>query len=306
MPLVPLGELLTHAKINRYAVGYFESWDSYSFEGVLEAAESQDSPVIVGFGATMLDDSWLNHRGIEFLGASGRRLLDGCSVPVSFLLNETHTLEQAIVGVDSGFNFVMIDSHRWPVEEAKEAVAKLVSIAHPSNVAVEAEFGSMPDYIAGRVEDSGSYMTDPKEAVEFVSHTGIDCLAVAIGNVHLMTSGTPKIDLDRLKKLNNLIDIPLAIHGGTGFPPSLVTSAIENGVVKFNVGTRLKANFLREVVNTAKSWSGNESVHDLVGSHKQTDFLSSGKNAIVETVQDFMKLYGSAGQATKMKKREVK
>ena len=80
---------------------------------------------------------------------SGRALLEGCQVPLSFLLNETHTLEQAVRGVDAGFNFVMIDSHRWPVPEARDAVAKLVAAARPAGVAVEAEFGSLPDYHDG-------------------------------------------------------------------------------------------------------------------------------------------------------------
>ncbi len=71
----------------------------------------------------MLADEWLDAGGIEFLGASGRALLEGCRIPASFLLNETHTLEQAVRGVDAGLNFVMIDSHRWPVPEARDAVA---------------------------------------------------------------------------------------------------------------------------------------------------------------------------------------
>jgi ketose-bisphosphate aldolase len=300
MPLLPLPELLSHARANGYAIGYFESWDSYSFEAVLEAAEQERAPVIVGFGATMLADDWLDSRGIPFLGAMGRALLQGCSVPVAFLLNETHSLQQALVGIDCGFNAVMIDSHRWPVPEAIDAVAALVEAAHAAGVAVEAEFGSLPDYIGEVIEDAHAYLTDPDEARDFIARTGVDCLAVAVGNVHLLTSGTAAIDLPRLRDIASAVDVPLAIHGGTGFPPEDVAAAIEAGVAKFNVGTRLKKAFLDAVMANAGTWSGRESVHDLVGSHKGSDFLQAGKPAVTSSVRSLIRLYGGSGQATSL------
>lgn len=300
MPLLPLPALLAHAKRHGYALGYFESWDSYSLEAVLDAARAESSPVIVGFGATMLADPWLDDRGIPFLGAMGRSLLEGCDVPVSFLLNETHTLDQAVIGIDCGFNAVMIDSHRWPVDQARDAVAHLVRVAHPAGVAVEAEFGSLPDYVEGRIADEHSYMTDPEEARAFVADTDVDCLAVAVGNVHLLTAGTATIDLPRLRQIDAAVGIPLAIHGGTGFPPEDVAAAIGAGVAKFNVGTRLKKAFLEAVMANASRWSGRESVHDLVGSHKETDFLEAGKSAITATVRSLIRLYGGSARAASL------
>lgn len=297
MPLVPLPELLAHARAGGYALGYFESWDSYSLEAVLDAATLERSPVIVGFGATMLADQWLDHRGIPYLGSMGRTLLQDCEVPVAFLLNETHTLQQALVGIDSGFTAVMIDSHRWPVPEALLAVATLVEAAHGTGVAVEAEFGSLPDFNGEAIEDAHAYLTDPAQARDFVDRTGVDCLAVAVGNVHLLTSGTAAIDLPRLRQINQAVAVPLAIHGGTGFPPQDVAAAIAAGVAKFNVGTRLKKAFLDAVLANARTWTGRESVHDLVGSHKDTDFLEAGKAAVTEQVRDLIRLYGGSGQA---------
>lgn len=297
MPLVPLPELLAHARAGGYALGYFESWDSYSLEAVLDAAMLERSPVIVGFGATMLADQWLDHRGIPYLGSMGLTLLQDCEVPVAFLLNETHTLQQALVGIDSGFTAVMIDSHRWPVPEALLAVATLVEAAHGTGVAVEAEFGSLPDFNGEAIEDAHAYLTDPAQARDFVDQTGVDCLAVAVGNVHLLTSGTAAIDLPRLRQINQAVAVPLAIHGGTGFPPQDVAAAIAAGVAKFNVGTRLKKAFLDAVLANARTWTGRESVHDLVGSHKDTDFLEAGKAAVTEQVRDLIRLYGGSGQA---------
>jgi ketose-bisphosphate aldolase len=296
MALVPVPQMLAGARAGGYALGYFESWDSYSLEAVLEAAEAENAPVVAGFGATMLDDEWLDGGGIEFLGASGRNLVEKCRVPVCFLLNETHTLEQAMRGVGAGFNFVMIDSHRWPVPAASDAVSKLVAAAHPVGVAVEAEFGSLPDYHSGRVDDSHAYLTDPRAAAEFAKETDVDCLAVAVGNVHLLTAHKADIDIGLLEAIHAAVDVPLAIHGGTGFPPASTSAAIGAGVAKFNVGTRLKHDYLNAVLERTRSWSGRESVHDLVGSHKPSDFLAAGKSAIIETVRGLMRLYGSSGQ----------
>jgi fructose-bisphosphate aldolase class II len=288
---------LNNAIKGNYAVGYFESWDSYSFEAILEAAEEEKSPIIMGFGATMLEDNWLDKNGIEFLAASGRALIKDAKVPVAFLLNETHTLEQAIRGVEAGFNTVMIDSHRWEVDKAKREVKALVDIAHKNNVEVEAEFGSLPDYLGGEIVDAKSYMTDPAEAKKFVEETGIDCLAVAIGNVHLLTKGSANIDIQRLKDIRSQVSLPIAIHGGTGFPDNQIKEAIANGVAKFNVGTRLKTDYLKSVKEYVTSLDDNCFVHDIVGSHKKSDFLEVGKDSIKANARKFIKLYGSRGMA---------
>jgi len=292
-----LSSILNNAIKGNYAVGYFESWDSYSFEAILEAAEEEKSPIIMGFGATMLEDNWLDKNGIEFLAASGRALIKDAKVPVAFLLNETHTLEQAIRGVEAGFNTVMIDSHRWEVDKAKREVKALVDIAHKNSVEVEAEFGSLPDYLGGEIVDAKSYMTDPAEAKKFVEETGIDCLAVAIGNVHLLTKGSANIDIQRLKDIRSQVSLPIAIHGGTGFPDNQIKEAIANGVAKFNVGTRLKTDYLKSVKEYVTSLDDNCFVHDIVGSHKKSDFLEVGKDSIKANARKFIKLYGSRGMA---------
>jgi len=292
-----LSSILNNAIKGIYAVGYFESWDSYSFEAILETAEEEKSPIIMGFGATMLEDNWLDKNGIEFLAASGRALIKDAKVPVAFLLNETHTLEQAIRGVEAGFNTVMIDSHRWEVDKAKREVKALVDIAHKDNVEVEAEFGSLPDYLGGEIVDAKSYMTDPAEAKKFVEETGIDCLAVAIGNVHLLTKGSANIDIQRLKDIRSQVSLPIAIHGGTGFPDNQIKEAIANGVAKFNVGTRLKTDYLKSVKEYVTSLDDNCFVHDIVGSHKKSDFLEVGKDSIKANARKFIKLYGSGGMA---------
>ena len=128
--LAPLTELLSAARSGGYAVGYFEAWDSYSLEAVLEAAELERSPVILGFGCLLLDQAWLENGGIEIFGSIGRVVAARSRVPVSLLLNEAHTLEHAVRGIDAGFNAVMLATSET------ETVASLTRIAHARGVAV--------------------------------------------------------------------------------------------------------------------------------------------------------------------------
>src|SRR3990172_3691950 len=102
MPLVKLSKLLKDAQAGGYAIGYFESWDTYSFEAVLEAAEETNSPVVLGFGGTMMNQTWLERFGIGALGAYGRAIAEQARVPVAFILNEVKQLEHVRKGVLSG------------------------------------------------------------------------------------------------------------------------------------------------------------------------------------------------------------
>src|ERR1035437_3902793 len=142
MPPLPLQRLLGTARSDGYAVGYFEAWDACSLEAVLTAAEEESAPVILGFGAMMVDGKWLDSGGIEVLGAIGRSYAARSSLDVALLFNEAHTLDQAKRGIDAGFNAVMIDTHSWPTDDAIVAVRELCRVAHQSGAAVEGELGS--------------------------------------------------------------------------------------------------------------------------------------------------------------------
>ncbi len=301
MPLHPLPELMKAALAGGYGLGYFEAWDGYSLEAVCEAAEAERSPVILGFGGMMADRAWLDGGGVEALGALGRVRAERATVPVALLLNEAQTLAQALRGMDAGFNAVMVDTSAWPVTQAAEVVAELCRQAHARGVAVEAELGRLPDAVdgggEGGIDDSGASLTDPDQAAAFVAATEVDCLAVSIGNVHLLTAHAAPVDLDRLAAIHARVPVPLVIHGGTSFPPEAVPSAVANGVGKFNVGTVLKRRFLEGVREAMAGWREPVNVHDVLGSHKDADFLQAGKAAMREQVRALMRLYGSSGRA---------
>ena len=296
MSLVSMNAMMERARAGGYGLGYFEAWDSYSMEAVLEAAEEEQSPVILGFGGMMADRGWLVEGGVDLLGAIGSAVARRARVPVCLLLNEAQTLEQALKGMDAGFNAVMLDTSAWQWQEAVDAVGRLVMAAHARGVTVEAELGRLPDATAEGIDASGAHLTDPDQAAAFLAATGADCLAVSIGNVHLLTAHHAVVDMARLEAIHRCVAVPLVIHGGTSFPPGEVARAISCGVAKFNVGTALKEAFLQAAANSLGATYRRLSVHALLGSHKQADFLTAGKTAMKEKVKKLMRLYGSSGK----------
>ena len=297
MPLVPMIELFERARREGYALGYFEAWDLYSLEAALEAAEAEDSPVILGFGCMMADRDWLDRGGVETLGAMGRVVAERAHVPVALLLNEAQTLEQALRGIESGFNAVMLDTSAWAWDDAVAQVSELTHVAHARGVAVEGELGRLPDFIEGGVDDSQASLTDPEQAAAFVAQTGVDCLAVSIGNVHLLTTQHAPVDLEHLEAISRRVSMPLVIHGGTSFPPDAVPRAIAAGVVKFNVGTILKRAFFEGMRQSIQAQPETADVHLILGSHKAADVMNAGKARMREKIQELMRVYGSSGRA---------
>src|SRR5258706_9178390 len=197
MPLATLHSILDHALTHHYAVGYFEAWDLYSLEAVIEAAEALRSPAILGFGAAVTNPAWLDAGGVEELASVARVLAERATVPTAVLFNEAQTHAQALRGVAAGCNCVMLDTSRLNLDDNIAATRRLVDAAHAVGVEVEAELGHLPT--AGDPNDQASDETDPEEAAAFVRATGIDVLAVSIGNVHLLSEGQAALDLERLE-----------------------------------------------------------------------------------------------------------
>ena len=294
MALVPLTELLSAARSGKYAIGYFEAWDSYSLEAVAEAAEAERAPVILGFGCAMVDSAWLDAGGVEILACLGRHVAERTSVPVSLLFNETHTVDQARRAVVAGFTAAMVDTCALPLSRSREVVGEFARWAHSRGAAVEAELGQLPNSTGHGVDGSEASLTDPQEAADFVKLTGVDCLAVSVGNVHLLEGSEATLDLSRLAALGQAAAVPLVLHGGTGLPREAVPAAIASGVAKINVGTGLKRAFLE---GAREAIGADVSPHDLLGSHKAADVGVAGKAAMTAVVRGLMRLYGSQGRA---------
>lgn len=274
--LTPFTDLLSHALENHYAIAYFEAWDIYSLEAVLEAAEEVNIPIILGFGGAMIDPNWMNNGAIERLGAIGLSTAKSAKVPVALILNEVKSFKQIVRGINSGFNAVMLDTSDLPFEENVYLTAKVTEIAHAVDVGVEAELGVLPSGTL-EVSDDCRHLTDPSQAAEFVSRTGIDALSVSIGNTHLLEEGYAEIDCDLLAAIHKAVDIPLVVHGGSGFPEDIIPAVISLGVAKVNIGTCMKTAFLQGITDAIQHLPESYNIQDVMGSRKPADVLQQGK-----------------------------
>ncbi len=289
MPLVPMKEMLEEALCGGYAIGYFESWDQYSLEAVIEVAEGKGWPVIIGFGGMMMDQGWFDGGGLQCLAALGRATAERTAVPVAFILNEVQTFAQVVRGIQWGFNVVMLDSSHLSFEDNVRATRQVVEVAHAVGVDVEGEVGQLPQ--ESGVEEGDASLTDPQQAAEFVARTGVDALAVSVGNIHMLSKGVAAIDFERLARIHEAVDVPLVIHGGTGFPDEGVRRAIELGVAKFNVGTVLKKAFWQGLAEAMAHTSSDANPQQVIGSRKRTDIFFQGKERMKSEVERLIDLY---------------
>ena len=292
--LISFKQLLDDALSGGYAVGYFESWDVYSLEAVLEAAEAENAPVILGFGGVMMEPGWLDGGGLERLAALGLETARAAKIPVAFLLNEVTTFDQIQRGLRAGFNAVMLDSSALSYADNVQVTRQIVQVAHEVGAAVEAEFGELPD-ASGEMGGGAGHLTDPAQAARFVAETGIDALAVSVGNVHTLTHGKASVDWARLAAIHQAAPLPLVIHGGTGFPDEAIPQAIALGVAKFNYGTVLKRAFLEGVAAAVHSLPAEIGYHQVVGSRKEADILQQGKVRIRDEVHRRIRLLQALG-----------
>jgi len=294
MTIAGMRELLSQALRSGYAIGYYESWDQYSLEGAIEAAEATASPAIIGFGGAVTNRAWLDGGGVEDMSRLARRLAERSRVPTAVLFNEAQSLAQIRCALDAGCNAVMLESSDLAFEENVALTRQVVAMARAVGATVEGELGHLPDALDAQRQ---AVLTNPDEAARFVELTEVDVLAVSIGNVHLVQTGEVPVDLELLDRIHRAVPIPLAIHGGTGFPRAAVRDAISRGVAKFNVGTRLKRLYLAGIRDAMPDPMQVPDIHPFVGSRDVDDVLLRGKERVKAEIVKLMKLYGSAGQA---------
>lgn len=299
MCLIGIKELLRHAQDNRYAVGYFESWNLESMQSVILAAENAHSPVIIGFGGFFVGNSQRKYKeNIEVYAAIADSLARSASVPVATLLNEADDLSLIYRGIKAGFGTVMYQNEKASHEHNIRVNQQLVPVAHACGVSVEAEINSLPTANINTGEQTQGSLTDPEEAIDFVNRTQVDALAVAVGNVHLLEDKKALLDLDLIARLHKYIPVPLVLHGGTGIDPDNIRAAVELGIVKFNVGTVLKRVFLNAVEDYYKTHEiKNIDPHDIIGKGGSKDMLMLARDAMIDTTMDFMRIFGSENKA---------
>ena len=240
MALTTLKEILSAAEQGNYAVGAFGGMDLISFETVLRTAEARGTPVILL--NTQL--TWRNgrERDAQMFFEAANAMMKAATVPTTMILDHGNSYEACMRAIGYGFRSVMFDGSSLPVEENIRITRKIVEAAHNAGVSVEAEIGHVGG-LEGHVSEEGSVAdaslyTKPEDAERFVEQTGVDALAVAIGSVHGVYRGTPKLDIARLDQIRaRLGSLPLVLHGGSGIPDEEFRQAVAHGIRKVNIYT---------------------------------------------------------------------
>ena len=235
MNAVPSIELVKEAEKNGYAIPSFCVWNAESVLTVLECADELKAPIILMNG--WAEFKLLNpfHLSIIVNGFAKNH-----KYPYALHLDHGQSIKQVEEGVLAGYTSVMLDFSTKAFEENCQGMQKVVTMANPMKITVEGELGAVGMADQSTVEGSSiSTLTHPEEAKIFVEKTGIDMLAVSIGNAHGIYSTLPHLDFKRLKKIHELINIPIVLHGGSGTPEEDIRKAISLGIAKVNVASDL-------------------------------------------------------------------
>ena len=283
MDLVSMSSLLQPAQAQRYAVGGFTLANLETTYAITEEAGARRSPALLMIGPWEL----------PLLGAAGavaitRMAAQDGDVPVCLHLD--HATEFGLVQtcIEAGFSSVMMDASAEGFEGNVEATRKVVEMAHPRGVSVEGELGAVGRGDGWSVEGAPeSSLTDPKRAAEYVERTGIDALAISIGNAHGMYVHSPVLDFERLAAIRDAVSVPLVLHGGSGTPLDQLQRSISLGICKVNVASELSRAFLNAIVET---------VAPAEGKVWWTTALTNGKTAMREIVGRWMGELGCAGR----------
>ena len=294
MPLESANVLMQKAVAGRYAVGYFESWNLESLQGVVDAAEASRSPVIVGFGGEVLSRRGrLGEERLAWYAALGKAAADSASVPCGLILNECSRADWVRQAVALGFNLVMYTPATEDSRALTREIADFARYAHSHGVAVEAELDTLPCGISAELTEGS--VTDPRRAAELVAATGIDLLAVSVGNVHIALHGTQALDVDRIAAIRKAVTVPLVLHGGSGIEPDSLREAIAAGIAKVNFGTSMKLRYLSALRKTLDTRQ--KDPHRLLGHGGEEDLLVAGRLAVRDAVLEKMQVLGCCGKA---------
>ncbi|WP_170391691.1 class II fructose-bisphosphate aldolase [Ruegeria arenilitoris] len=243
MTLVTLKDVLQPAYKQGYAVGGLVTLGWEDMRAYVAAAEAENAPVILQAGPSCRE-----HTPLPILGKMFRYLAENASVPVVAHLDHGYTFEECRIALDSGFTSLMFDGSRKPLQQNIDETAAIAEMAHAAGISCEGEIG-----FVGYSGGEGSAGTDPDEAATFAAQTGVDAMAISVGNVHLQQNKEGGLDEERIRRIQAVTSVPLVIHGGSGVPvEQRARLARETAICKFNIGTELRMAFgaaLREAVN---------------------------------------------------------
>ncbi|MFV0334156.1 MAG: ketose-bisphosphate aldolase [Tropicimonas sp.] len=247
MRLVPMKDLMARAHANGYAVPAFNCAGLEMIQCVLRTSAELRAPVILGIHPVEI----AYFGGAAVPVAIAQTVAADLDIDVAIHMDHGESVASCVRSIRGGFSSVMYDGSHLPIDENAVNCRKVVEIAHAVGVTVEGEVGTigMTDEFGAKLENA--HLCDPDMAEELAG-TGIDCLAVAIGNAHGFYTETPELRFDLVEEIRSRIDIPMVLHGGTGIPRDQVQRAISMGVAKMNVGTALRHAFVSAMAETCE------------------------------------------------------
>ena len=305
MALVTMKEILEDASKRSYGVGAFNINNLEFLQAIIEAAEEENSPVIIAISEGAMKYGW-----VELLSSMVKTAAINTKVPMALHLDHGKNFDKILTAIRYGFTSIMIDASDKSYEENVKLTKEVVKVAHPLEITVEAELGRLLGK-EDEVESDVAIYTDPDDAKRFVEETEIDALAVAVGTSHgaYKFKGEAKLDIERIKKINSLTGVPLVLHGASGVPHELVEEAqkygavlkgakgvpdeeikkaIEAGIRKINIDTDLRISFL---LGVRKYLSEHPEIFD------PRKYLGEGRAQVKKTVKKKMQLFSSSGKA---------
>lgn len=277
--LVNLNDILYKAQREHYAVGLFNAIDSEMLQSTIDAAEELDSPIIIGTAEVLLP-----YGKLKLIAPSMISMAEKAKVPVVVHFDHGLTFDACMEALRLGFSSVMFDGSAADIKSNLKETAEVVRIAHAMGASVEGEIGHVGEGISGDNAQTDSYTT-PKEAMDFLSETGVDALAIAIGTAHGVYKTKPKLDLERLKAIRENVDTPLVLHGGSGLSDEDFRNTVRDGITKINIFTDLCTaglNAMREGIAENKDYL---TIRDM------------RYNAIKQAVKNKITLFGSVNKA---------
>lgn len=283
--LVNLNQVLKSAKAEKYAVGLFNTHDTDMLEASISAAEELRSPIIIGTAEVLLPYGDLPLIAPALIAAAKR-----ATVPVVVHYDHGLTFEKTMEALNEGFSSVMYDASAKDYATNIAETSVVTKIAHAFGATIEGEIGHVG--LAQDGDDRNGQYTTVEEAVDFQTKTGVDALAVAVGNAHGVYKSKPCIQLQRIAELNAAVKCPLVMHGGSGLSDDDFANAINRGIAKVNIHTDMVCAGMRAMYESCDAHN-----RDRIVTWDYLDTRKARVEAIKKVVARKLQLFGSVGKA---------
>ncbi|TDX41808.1 fructose-bisphosphate aldolase class II [Halanaerobium congolense] len=245
--LTNLNEVLPQARKEGYAVPAFDCIEDFMVRTILDTAEKNNSPVIL---MSLRHD--LEGKGFSYIAGLINKVAPKYHIPIVLHLDHAEDFEFIKKAIDNGFSSVMYDGSKLPFEENIKNTKEVVDYAHAKGVTVEAELGHVGGMNLDGSKEGDSQLTKSEDVKTFIEKTGVDALAVSIGTAHGVYESEPKLNIERLKEINEVSSVPLVLHGGSGTPVKQVQKSIKNGITKINIFADLRISMYKGLLKAAE------------------------------------------------------